>query len=172
MRSYVDVPNSCFSSARLPLWKPGFDSGLGHVSSETSSLGWRWPWSSPIIVLTPTWWSFLFYSECADLKVLMSWQLGNALLMPCKCYLAYILVQFMCVHVSSCDTCTEGSHVTSILHWSHAQMFRITINRLFKWLFSRVLPSQRGGPSSIPGWNMSVLGPLVYDVDDLGHILC
>ncbi len=50
-------------------------------------------------------------------KCLMSWQLADALLMPCKCYLNYILVQFMSVHVCSWNTCTGGSHVASILHW-------------------------------------------------------
>ncbi len=32
------------------------------------------------------------------------------------CCSAYILVQFMCVHVCSCNTFTGGSHVASILH--------------------------------------------------------
>ncbi len=35
-----------FESARLPLWRPGFDSRPGNVSPGTSSLKWRWPWSS------------------------------------------------------------------------------------------------------------------------------
>ncbi len=35
-------------------------------------------------------------------------------------------------------------------------MFRIAINKLFEWLFSRVLASHRGGPCSIPGQDMSV----------------
>jgi hypothetical protein len=35
-----------FYSARLPPWRPGFDSRLGHVRLGTYSLGWRWPWSS------------------------------------------------------------------------------------------------------------------------------
>ncbi len=46
--------------------------------------------------------------------------------------------------------------VESILHWSraHMYMFRIAINnKLFEWLFSRVLASHRGGPGfdSRPG---------------------
>jgi hypothetical protein len=61
----------------------------------------------PSHIVTPTW-SVLFDSECTDLQVLMSWQLADASLMPCKCYSAYILVQFMCVHVCSCNTCTCG----------------------------------------------------------------
>ncbi len=40
-------------------------------------------------------------------------------------------------------------------------MFRIAINKLFEWLFSRVLASHCGGPGLIPGQDMSVLGPLV-----------
>ncbi len=55
--------------------------------------------------MTPTW-SVLFDSEYADLQVLMSWQLADVLLMPWKCYSAYILVQFIYVHVCSCYTCT------------------------------------------------------------------
>jgi hypothetical protein len=35
------------------------------------------------------------------------------------------------------------------------QKFGIAINKLFKWLFSRVLA---GGPGSIPGRDMSVSG--------------
>ncbi len=38
-------------------------------------------------------------------------------------------------------------------------MFRIDISKLFKWLFSRVLASHCGGPDSILGQDMSVLGP-------------
>ncbi len=34
---------------------------------------------------------------------------------PSKCYLAYILVQFMCVHVCSCNTCTGGSQVAGLI---------------------------------------------------------
>ncbi len=32
--------------SRLPPRRPGFDSRPKHVSLWTSSLGWRWPWSS------------------------------------------------------------------------------------------------------------------------------
>ncbi len=54
-------------------------------------------------------------SECEDLLVLISWQLADALLMPCMCYSAYILVQFMCscthVHVTHAlgEPCREHS---------------------------------------------------------------
>jgi hypothetical protein len=40
------------------------------------------------------------------------------------------------------------------------QMFRIAINKLSGWLFSRVLASHVGGPGLIPGQDMSVLGSL------------
>ncbi len=46
----------------------------------------------------------------------------------------------------------------------------LAINKLFEWLFSRVLASHRGGPGSIPGRDMSVSGPLVKDGDDLGQV--
>jgi hypothetical protein len=39
-------------------------------------------------------------------------------------------------------------------------MFRIALNKLFERLF--LLASHRGGPGSIPGRDMSVLGPFVY----------
>ncbi len=54
------------------------------------------------------------------MQVLMSWQLADALLLPCRCYSAYILVQFMCVHVCSWNTLV--SHVASILHCLRAHM--------------------------------------------------
>ncbi len=40
----------------------------------------------------------------------------------------------------------------------------------FEWLFSRVLDSHYGGPGSIPGWDVSVLGPPVSDGNDLGQV--
>ncbi len=43
-------------------------------------------------------------------------------------------------------------------------------SKLFEWLFSRVLVSHRGGPGLVPGRDMSVLGPLVKDGDDLGQV--
>ncbi len=51
--------------------------------------------------------------------------------------------------------------VASILNWSraHMLMFRIAKNKLFEWGFSRVLASH-GGPGSIPGRDMSILGPV------------
>ena len=48
-------------------------------------------------------------------------------------------------------------------------MFRIAINKLFYWLFSRVLTAHRGGLGSIPGRDMSLLGPL-KDGDDLVQV--
>jgi hypothetical protein len=96
----------------------------------------------------------------------MSLQLADALLMPCKCYSAYILIQFICVHECSCNICTGGSlvesHVESIFLWLHAHMymFRIAINKLFERLFSRVLASHREGLGSFVQ-DMPVLGPLV-----------
>ncbi len=77
----------------------------GRATWDLCSLGWKWPWSSLFTVVTPTW-SVLFDSECANLQVLMSLQLAAALLKPCRCYSAYILVRFMCVEVCSCNTCT------------------------------------------------------------------
>ncbi len=49
-------------------------------------------------------------------------------------------------------------------------MFRIAINKLFESLFYRVLASHRIGLGSIPGRDMSVLGPLVRDEDCLGQV--
>ncbi len=59
--------------------------------------------------------------------------------------------------------------VASIFHWSraHMQIFRIAINLLFEWLFCGVSSFHRGGPGSIPGWEMSFFLPLVQDGDDL-----
>ncbi len=47
---------------------------------------------------------------------------------------------------------------------------RVAINKLFERLFSGVLASHRGGPGSIPGRDMSVSGPLLWDGDDLGQV--
>ncbi len=57
--------------------------------------------------------------------------------------------------------------VASILHQSsaHVQMFRIAINNLFEWLFSR-LPQWRPVFDSRPGH----VSPLVQDEDDLGQV--
>ena len=41
-------------------------------------------------------------------------------------------------------------------------MFRLAINKLSGWLFSRVLVSHAGGPVSNPDRDMSVLGLLDY----------
>jgi hypothetical protein len=45
--------------------------------------------------------------------------------------------------------------VASINHWSRAQMYvlRIAINNMFKWVFSRVLASPRGGPGLNQSWD-------------------
>ncbi len=63
---------------------------------------------------------------------------------PCKCYSAYILVQLMYVHVT---TCTEGSHVTGFY-----VAVPNTINELSGWLFSRVLASYTGDPAGFESW--------------------
>ncbi len=44
---------------------------------------------------------------------------------------------------------------------AHMWMFGIAINKLFDWLFSRVLASHLGGPVSITGRETSFVGPLV-----------
>jgi hypothetical protein len=53
---------------------------------------------------------------------------------------------------------------------SGSATLRIAINKLLEWVFSRVLASHRGGPGSIPGRDMSVLGLIVQDEDDLGQV--
>ncbi len=74
----------------------GFDSRPRHVSLGTSSLRQRWPWSSLIIVVTPTW-SVLLDSEYANLPVpvinIQGWT-------TCKSYSAYILVQLIFVFMN------------------------------------------------------------------------
>ncbi len=75
-------------------------------------------------------------------KCLMSRQLADELLMPCKCYSTYITVQFMYVHV----THTLGgamSRAFSLIARSYVDV----PNKLFKWLYSRVLRR----PGLIPG---------------------
>jgi hypothetical protein len=59
------------------------------------------------------------------------------------------------------NTGTDNIYVKYIL--SQMWMFRTAINKLFEWLLSRVLASQRGGLGSIPGRDMSVLGTLVEE---------
>ncbi len=89
-----------------------------------------------------------------------SWQ------MLCKCYSAYILVQFMCVqlfmyvHVNHAlgGAMSQAFSIGCVLN-AHMLMFRIAINKLFEWFSSRVLASHL--PGSITGRAMSVLGPLV-----------
>ncbi len=49
------VRMAIFLSACLPPRRPGFDSQPGHFSPGTSSLGWRWPWSSLSIVVRSMW---------------------------------------------------------------------------------------------------------------------
>jgi hypothetical protein len=92
-----------------------------------------------------------------------------------RCFAAALQVlfglHFSAIHVCSCSTCTGGSHVESILHWSRSFLiFRIAINKLFKWLLSRVFASHRWGLGSILGRDITVLGPLVKDGDDLGQV--
>jgi hypothetical protein len=53
-------------------------------------------WSNLSIVVTQL--ELLLNSECADLQVP---DVNIQGLMTCKCYLAYILMQLMCVHVCS-----------------------------------------------------------------------
>ncbi len=57
------------------------------------------------------------------LQVLMSWQLADALQMPCKCYSACILVQFMYVH---------GAHALGGGGGSMTKCFRKNINFFVK----------------------------------------
>ncbi len=64
----------------------------------------------------------------------------------------------------------KGREEKDMLSWAHMQMFRIAIYKLFEWLFSRVLVSHLGGPGLVPGWDMSILGPLIQDGDDLGQV--
>ncbi len=66
----------------------------------------------------------------------------------------------------------QVSNEHSPLHWSraHTYMFGIAINKLFEWLFSRVLSSHCEGPGLIPSQDMSVLGTLVKDKDDFGLV--
>ncbi len=96
-------------------------------------------------------------------KCLVPWQLADALLTPCKCYFSdsgYILQCISCVFMYVHVTCALGKpcreHSPLVVH---SQMFRIAINKLFEWLFSRVLASHRGCPVSIPGRDMPVLSP-------------
>jgi hypothetical protein len=42
---------------------------------------------------------------------------------------------------------------------AHMKMFRIAINKLSGWLFSRLLTSHARDTGSIPGRDMSILGP-------------
>jgi hypothetical protein len=90
----VDVPNSyeqavwmaLFWSARLPPWRPRFISRPGHIRMEMTLV--KSLHSGDPVVLD---------SEYVDLQgpdVLAS---GRYWLMPCKCYSAYSLMQFLCV---------------------------------------------------------------------------
>ncbi len=108
----IHVPSSyilarCLNSSLLECSPPRFNSRPRLVRLRTSSLGWRWPWSSLFIVVTPTW-SFLLDSEYGDFQEpdvnIQDW-------ITFKCYFAYILVLLMYVHVYPCNTCTGGSHV-------------------------------------------------------------
>jgi hypothetical protein len=76
-------------------------------------------------------------NECEDLLVLISWQLADALMMPCRCYSVYILVQFMCscthVHVTHAlgEPCREHSPLVAHSYVdvpnSYEQAVRITL---------------------------------------------
>ncbi len=77
---------------------------------------------------------------------------------------------------SQCSSCVVMyDFVTHALEGAmseaHMQMFRITINNLSGWLFSRLLASQAGGPGPIPGRDMSVLGPLDQDRYDSLYVV-
>jgi hypothetical protein len=47
----------------------------------------------------------------------------------------------------------DAVYLNLILSRAHMQMFQIAINKVFEWLFAKVLASHRGGPGSIPGWD-------------------
>jgi hypothetical protein len=83
-----------------------------------------------------------------------------------KYYIAYIPVQFICVHVCLCKTYNGGSHVASSCRCSEY----VAINKLFEYLFARMLASHRGGLASIPGQDMSVSDALVKYGDDIGQV--
>ncbi len=68
------------------------------------------------------------------------------------------------LRVKTVKTLFPISLYMSLLSWYWS------ISKLFEWLFSGVLASHRGGPGSIPGRNISVSGPLVYDGDDRGQV--
>jgi hypothetical protein len=61
------------------------------------------------------------------------------------------------------DPYPEPHNINADLQPWRAQMlmFQIAINTLFEYFFATVLASQRGGPGSIPGRDMSISGPLV-----------
>jgi hypothetical protein len=50
------------------------------------------------------------------------------------------------------------------------RMFQIIFNKLFGYLFARMLASHHGGPGSIPNRDMSVSGALVDYEDDLDSV--
>ncbi len=55
------------------------------------------------------------------------------------------------------DCLQEAAVPQVVLSRANMLKFRIAINKLSEWLFSRVLASHAGGPGSISGWDMSVL---------------
>jgi hypothetical protein len=93
-----------------------------------------------------------------------------------RCCADYLQVLFglhpSTVHVCSCNTCTGGSHVASILHClrAHMKMFRIAIfTGCLNGSFLECSHPTMGGLASIPG--RDILGPqLRMDGDDLNEI--
>ncbi len=104
-----------FYSARLPPFRPGFDSRPEHISPVTFS------WSSLFIVVTLMWFEPRGLARRQQLAC---------------CYSAYILVQFMCVHACSCNTCTGAT----------PKKFKNNPRRLFR-LISSYLCHQKPNPA-------------------------
>ncbi len=103
-------------------------------------------------------------SECEDLLLLISWQLTDALLMPCRCYSAYILVQFMC----SCNTCTGGA-MSRAFSTGCALICRCSEQLLTSCLNHSFLECL---PPTVETRDMSVLGPLVSGHNTISGQIC
>ncbi len=69
----------------------------------------------------------------------MSWQLADALIIPCKCYSSHILVQFMCDHVCSCNTCTGRSHVAPSTRYSSCVFMYVHVTHALGGAMSRLV---------------------------------
>ncbi len=67
--------NSSLLECSPPIAEAGFDSRPRHVSLETSSLGWRWPWSSlSILTINNMWrWYFAAHLSCHDILWTDKW---------------------------------------------------------------------------------------------------